>query len=239
MNKHFKRLISLSMICVMIFGSASINAKAAIKPEANQYITSDVKISDTVTDTYVTNKNTKQVDVVRVIRESDGTLYYYGWFDIRYKNEHLNRESDFITTKTNESVVITLKGEEPRVVANLDNEEAMNYGNSSIESKSMFPTPWVAGTPKYSNVIMDVGNVLTVATAIAGIANVGIGLVMTAATLIVTNNITLAYYVKTQYYRAYDALTQQYYYVTSFYTNANYTGHIDTKTSIIYEIYLG
>lgn len=239
MNKYFKRLVSLSMAFVLIIGGVSINARAESKQATNNYITSEVEISDTTIDMYVTSKNTKQVDILRSVRENNGNYSYYGWLDVGDEKEHINRKSDFNITVMNGSVVYTSKGEAPRVVATIDTKEVENYGNNSKETKSMYPLPWRADTPKYSSVATDVGNAISVAAILAAVAGFGgASTFMSIAALIIANNIPTTYYVRTEYYRVYDPCTQQYYYTTVWYSNPNYTGYIDSSTSDIYERYL-
>ncbi len=227
------------MVCVMMFNGVLISANAETRQGGNSYSSSEVRISDSTIDTYVTNISTKQVDVLRSVRESDGTYSYYGWYDVGNEKDYMNRESDFKTTVTNGAVVYTTNGKASRVVATLDGKDTTNNGNSSRGINGVFPTKWSAMDPDYGNIATDVADAISLASILASVAGVGTpATLMSIASYIIGRNIVTVYYKRTKYVRAYDACTQQYYYVTNWYSNANYTGLINTTKTDIHEDYL-
>lgn len=216
-----------------------ISANAGTLQVGNSYSSSEVSINDSTIDTYITNISTKQVDVLRSVRESDGTYSYYGWYDVGNEKYYMNIESDFKTKVINGAVVYTPKGKASRVVATLDDKAKIANGTSSRGVYGAFPTKWSAMDPEYGNIATDVADAVSLASILASLAGVGNpALLMSIASYIIGRNIVTVYYKRTKYVRAYDACTQQYYYVTNWYSKANYTGLINTTKTDVREDYL-
>lgn len=221
------------MACIMAFSGTSVIASAAETKPSDRFSSSEIQISDSTTDMYVTNNNTKQVDILRSVKESDGTYSYYGWYDVGNKKDFVDRESDFKTTTANGSIVYTAKGKDAIVIANINN------GSMHTETNEItFPTPWVSDV-SYGSVDSDESSELAIAALYAGVVQCPItSLILSIASYVFSQHINDTYYKKITYSRDLDTCTLQQYNVVTWYKNPNYTGSLGTTQSDIREYYL-
>lgn len=208
--------------------------------ENNNYSASEVKIDETTVDWYVTNRLTNQIDRLRIIKENDNSYTSYGWYDI--ENEGVNNraveESDFCTTIIDEKIIYTEKNSVPKVMADLRIGSIPDTNSELHSPRITYPTSWNS-TTSYGSVATNVSTVIGVASILVGLASVAIGVVMGVAGIIVGMGLKNVYYKNVRWYRLMDSLTQEYYHVYTWYSNANYTGIIDTTKTGVQTIYLG
>lgn len=223
-----KRLLSALLVCVMSLNLVALHPMAA---QYNNYSFKTVELNDKTYNLYVTDNRTGQIDLLRVSKNNDGICSSQGWIDIGNLDEYQTRNPDFQVIVNENQILYKDSNGTDKIVGIVN--QGINNKMLRIPStpKITYPTDWYADETFYSSVGTDLGNVLSVAVILLTVGGLGVapGLVMSIATIIVSNKIPIVYYAKTRYSRVLSPCEQEYYYEVQWYKDAARTELIGTS----------